>query len=213
MTALPFVANVLKVQLNGIAGISKMANIFHVKWTGTAPSVATLQLLATDIAAAYLTNFGANLSANFAWKNYIITDLTSATSNRAEGTLSGSGSAAGAMLPGNVALVISWSIALRYRGGHPRTYLGGIPSAQATDSNTWGSAALTAFGTGATNFLTAVNALTRGGNTYALGSVDYWAHGAKPPQLLATPLFYPFQSATVHPRIDTQRRRLGKEPI
>jgi hypothetical protein len=40
----------------------------------------------------------------------------------------------------------------------------------------------------------------------ALGTIRAMSHN-----VAITPTFYPYTEALVHPRLDTQRRRLGKE--
>lgn len=205
------VPSTVKVQVNGIAGVSRWANVFHLKYSGGTPTVANLQTLAVDVGAAFIARFGTHLSANLALKSYIATDLASNTGARAEGALSGSGATSGTMLPGNAAVVVSWSISLRYRGGHPRTYLAGIPSGQLVDSETLGSSAVTAYANDANSFIADLNALTVGGLTWEFVAVQYWLHGAHPPTPLATGTTRPISAGVVHPRLDTQRRRLGKE--
>jgi hypothetical protein len=114
-----------------------------------------------------------------------------------------------------VAAVISWDIDQRYKGGHPRTYLPGIDQAAfaAEGSNTWGTAFITALKAAALTFLTQLvaNLLAAG---FASAEPIIISRFSKGPRPSAVPFAITNSSAnpvTVNERIDTQRRRLGKE--
>lgn len=79
-----------------------------------------------------------------------LTDLTSTTAAQAIINGSVTGTAGGSALPAGTALVISFEIGRRYRGGKPRIYLPGIPLANLNTSQTWAPSTLT-------NFLNAYN--------------------------------------------------------
>lgn len=119
------------------------------------------------------------------------------------------GVAQGALSP-QVAALISWSIPISYRGGHPRTYMPGCPG-QIVDTSggrTWQAGYLTSLNSAFTAFQTACNGAIGGGSTTAqLGMVSY-TKGKEP---RATPIFYPFGVPTAKSRLCTQRRRLGKQ--
>jgi hypothetical protein len=73
------------------------------------------------------------------------------------------------------------------------------------------SAAMTAFRTG-------LNATSIGGATVSMVGISYWTRPSpdvpKAPSVLRpTPLVNPVVAERCGPRIDTQRRRLGREPI
>jgi len=70
-------------------------------------------------------------------------------------------------------------------------------------SSTW----RTTWAQAAGAFLQAFAAGVVGGATEQLGSIAYRRNNAP----LATPVFYPYQGGIIHGRLDTQRRRLGKE--
>jgi hypothetical protein len=106
-----------------------------------------------------------------------------------------------------VALCISWSISDRYRGGHPRTYLPGIDGTFVTGGRLLTTAGHTAYLNAAAGFLTNMNAMTAGGSSWQMCCVRYFSQH----QLLANPLVRTITGQSVHGRIDTQRRRLGKE--
>jgi hypothetical protein len=111
-------------------------------------------------------------------------------------------------LPNNCALAISWPIDSYYRGGHPRTYLDSLSEGDTTDHVNWTSAVQTGFETHGADFISDMNAITTTHFTITtLGTVRFASHNV----WLAPPEFFNYTAATVHPRIDSQRRRLGKE--
>lgn len=123
------------------------------------------------------------------------------------------GDQAGSFLSAQVALIISWRLAVRYRGGHPRSYLAGWPTTALLAANNWQSGVVTATQTRVSTFLTNINGLTPTGfSSVTLGVLRQFANKgseAKPPNFLDPPQFRPFTSAVVKPGLATQRRRLG----
>jgi hypothetical protein len=116
------------------------------------------------------------------------------------------GGIAGAEATDATCAVINWSITDFYRGGHPRTYLAGIPQSKITNGRTLLTAYAASLATQGINFLTGINALTHGGiSATALGTVRFASGNA----WLSPPVFRPYQSATVRSILGTQRRRLG----
>jgi len=102
--------------------------------------------------------------------------------------------------------IVSWITTVYWRGGKPRTYLPPPAIADTTGSYHWSPTYLAALQTAGGNFLTAVNALTAGGITGTqLGFVSFSSGGVT----RTPPVFFPFTGATTHPRMGTQRRRLG----
>jgi len=124
-----------------------------------------------------------------------------------------SGTSGTALLPANTAFVLSWRLAQRYRGGHPRTYIAGCSQGMQNDAATWKSTVVADIQTKANTFLAAVNALTPSGFTsVTLGVLRQFANGGSethPPTFLTPPVFHAFTSVIAKPGIATQRRRLG----
>jgi hypothetical protein len=171
----------------------------------------------TAIAALFessLTGSGswvATLPSTWTLSNIRAVDNSGLTENVGVSTPSVNGGRTVGVVTPNVALCISWPIAAHYRGGHPRTYVAGMPidqldtaggkSWQTSTQSTWegiGSALIAAIG----------ESVIRSGVELALGTISYYTEKA----LRATPLFRTFEGAVVGKRIDSQRRRTGKEP-
>lgn len=121
-----------------------------------------------------------------------------------------SGAAAPLPLPANIALCISWHIAPHYRGGHPRTYLAGLPMDATANNTTWAGDVLGGFNEAATLFHESIESLGpigSGISTVLHGVVSF----VRDNEWRAPPVFYRINSGTVDSRIDSQRRRLGRD--
>jgi hypothetical protein len=99
-----------------------------VQYGGTAPTNADAAVYAGSLATQWNTHIAPVKCNSVTLHDVEVEDLTSATG--AVGAWSGThaGSAGASGLPAGVAVVIKYPIARRYRGGHPRTYLGGLLS-------------------------------------------------------------------------------------
>ena len=114
----------------------------------------------------------------------------------------------------NSAACVSWQIAYRWRGGHFRSY---IPVGYGVDIS--GGVNLdptfrTNLGLVANGFMGAINALTLNGQTFHMATVRYFGNGqssSNPPVPLQNPIVNDVAQAVVHSRLDSMRRRLGKE--
>ena len=116
----------------------------------------------------------------------------------------------GAVLPASVACVVSWRVAPHYKGGHPRSYLGGLTSEVLASVNTFTGSFTGSLAAAANNFLNDINAHAVGNFSDAhLGTVSFVLRKA----WRTPPVFrdYVPGSATVDARIDSQRRRLGRD--
>jgi hypothetical protein len=103
--------------------------------------------------------------------------------------------------------VFSWTSNAYWRGGKPRTYVPGIRTADTTDGHTLNAAADTRLTTKANDLHTFINTLSSAGITNTQhGFVHFFVGG-----VLQTPgIFYPISGAVIHPRLGSQRRRLGR---
>jgi hypothetical protein len=111
--------------------------------------------------------------------------------------------------PPQSAICLSWKIAASYRGGKPRWYLPGIPfsafvhQGDSTISSTYANLLLG----NASVFLGAFNGTLASGHAETLGTISFQSgHVARP-----VPFFRAFTDVAVHERVDSQRRRSGKE--
>jgi len=169
-----------------------------------------MQSLTSDFLAAFGTNFAPVMSDNleihsaeavFFWTG-------GPTHVFADGFVEGT-ETAGTALPASAAVGISWRQPVSYRGGHPRTYLCGFQSDILADVTRLSGSAQLAISNAANGFLTDVEDLGPYASLGAvkLGTVSYITDGDWRPN----PLFFHYQSASVDLRLDTQRRRLGRD--
>jgi len=126
------------------------------------------------------------------------------------------GGDSGYLLPANVALVISWKIPAYYRGGHPRTYLAGIVSDRTNDNRTWTSQTISEFNTQANAFRLGMDAVAQqawgpGSRMVTIQQFEKGGSTQVPKVYLDPPRVHGVVGESVHPRIDSQRRRLGSE--
>jgi hypothetical protein len=208
--ALRPVLGVARVALNGTMNGIGFANIFHVRHdpAETAWSSPTVTALATAMRGYYVARFIPILNSSVLLGDCVVIDLSSETG--ASAVASGSTAGGSTTLTGaqSSAQCISWKINRRYRGGHPRTYLpppGG--SAAITTGHTWSAGTVTAAKAAAAAFLGDVNGGDFGGVSGDLCCVHRYKDGVE----LATPLVDLIVGSDFDTRVDTQRRRLGRD--
>lgn len=206
---LPYANNIIRCVYSGTYSGSKWANVFHVRGAAGPISAADAASLATNLRTAWDTNLKALLPSNGALTGVSVVDLSSAYGNAGADTttVAGTKTTAGAM-SASIATCVSFKIARRYRGGHPRMYLTGNLTTETNNAITWTNAWITAVSSAMASWRTAINALTltSTGALY-LCALSYYADRA----LRTTPLSNDITDIAVHTRIDTQRRRLGRE--
>jgi len=190
---------------------TKAANIMHcLMGPGWTPSPSNLQLLAQNVHNSFNSSL-LTAQVGGSWTQGVIAcyDNGGTTENQGSFAATLGGAAAGNTLPPNCCTVVSWTIPAHYRGGHPRTYLPGTPESGLTSvgSNQLASSLRTSLATAWGSFLTAFNAALIGTVTEQLISLAYTRGGVA----LSSPSWYPITGGTIHGRLDSQRRRLGKE--
>lgn len=189
-------------------------NVFHLKTPTTTPSAATLILLATALRGLWVTRIGPLISSNVALTLTDCVDLgVRDGAYGSNGTVVAATGVSSNQLPNSVALCISLPVAYRFRGGHARMYLPGQILTNTLTGNTWTGAWVTTAGTNMAGWVQDVNAMTAGSTTWSLQMLSYYTHNeAKQPIYRpGGPVPYPVLGAVVHTRIDSQRRRLGRE--
>lgn len=213
-SVLPVIANVIKLVLNWSSLAGQAAkNILHTQISGGSGSTSDptfLNAVANQVMTSWATsNINSKIGGEWTLNSCTAKDLggttaqSTSTASAVPGTSTGS-----AMAPG-VSVAISWQIVDTYRGGKPRTYLPGIPSNAATVSGGSGlsTAYATSLDTAATLFMNDLLAHPVTGTTLHLGTVSYFnAHAVRP-----VPVFRPYFAVKIHERIDSQRRRNGRE--
>ncbi len=208
MVALPFVPGCAKVVVKQtLAGVN-VFNVFHVDGgAGSGWSATELGALATAVRNAWVTNVIPLQNSALTLNNVDAFDLASDIGPQASAVGSTVGTLAGSALPANAAICWSWTISRRYRGGHPRTYIGGLGTASVLNANTIVATQVTAHTNAAVALRAAINAVTTAAGTARLSTVHYRRNKI----LLTTPLVSPVNGVVVDSRLDSQRRRLGRD--
>lgn len=110
--------------------------------------------------------------------------------------------------PANVAMCISWHISPHYRGGHPRTYLTGFGGNQIANPTTWEASTLLAIDSAAAAFHGDLESITATGIASTEHGIVSFVRGG---EWRTPPVFYRISEGHVDSRIDSQRRRLGRD--
>lgn len=181
---------------------------FKVDTTDT-PTLSELASFATDVGTIWGADVGTWMTTNAAvlQAKAVFWGAGSDTID-AIATASVDGTQDPPDLPLNVAMCISWPIAAHYRGGHPRSYVGGLPTIAMNDQRTWDSSFRDNVVDGATSFIADVEELTLASHAVELGIVSFVDANA----WRSPPVFRHFTGTPViDARIDSQRRRLGPD--
>jgi hypothetical protein len=214
MPALPNAPGVLRLRLIGTVNGSPWNSVQHARFSGTAPSDAELQTVGTAVGTAW-NDAIAQLCANtVALSQVEVTDLTELDAGVGLATTAHPGLRAGTANANQVAMVASYKIHVRYRGGHPRTYWPAGVQADITGGKTWSGAFLTLAQGACVDYVGNINAIQLGGGSLTFCAVSYYS-GKDPvtglPTLRPNPVNYTVTTVAVHPRVDTMRSRLGRE--
>lgn len=207
MPPLPAAAKVLRIAWEYGVEFQTNVNIFHLLYDGAGNNQSDLDGIGNDVSTAIKAFLNPLQDVDVVNQQLTITDLTSSTALTTSGAQTGNGTHAGGMTPANCACCVSWHIHRRYRGGHPRTYVGGIPITAYLDERSFTTTYVALAQTRGTTFITDMNAIA--GNAYGtltLVNLSYFTAGA----LRATPITDPILFSTTNARPDSQRRRLGK---
>jgi hypothetical protein len=120
------------------------------------------------------------------------------------------GSMSGSVLPSQVATGISWTVQAAYKGGHPRTYLPPPAQTALLSTRLFNPSFAAAVTSAANSFNDAVNQIHHGNMSDChLGTVSFVLRK----QWRNPPVFRDFVRGGAHvdQRLDTQRRRLGRD--
>lgn len=143
MPPLPTPGAVLRVEfLMGINASIEAGSRFFLSYSGGPPNSTDLNTLATDIADSWESTVASQVSTTESLHGVTVTDLSSDTGALGvwTGTKAGAYSG-GTPLTASVCAVVNHQTGVRYRGGHPRTYLrcGVIDSEVLNGTNEWTS--------------------------------------------------------------------------
>jgi hypothetical protein len=197
-----------RVAISGTIFTLPFTNVFWLNLVSSTPVVADLNSIIDSVLASYNTRFGALMSVDVGGTITAVASWTTAPGIGIETVRTHALVPTGtATVPDAAAChVVNWTIASRYRGGHPRTYFPGVQSGHVTNGHLLDSAVLANWATAAAGYLADLNALTHGAITSTtLGTVSFASHNA----WRVPPIFDAYLGAGVRSILGTQRRRLG----
>lgn len=193
-------------------GDTPVANTLWIR-NGAAllPSAGDFDAWVAAVGALFISSFKGLISNKMVWTNadayyYDVGGIALAAAR----PITGAGSVTAAAFPASVALCIGWQVQQHYKGGHPRTYLVGPDSGQTVGGRSFSSTIVTGAVTSANQFHASVNTSGSGNvNTVKLGVVSFRNKNA----WRTPPIFrdYVLGGAHCDTRVDTQRRRLGRD--
>jgi hypothetical protein len=202
--------NSVRFSIAGLINNVPWANVFWSQLTtsGT-PTQTDLDTWLTAVQAAYKTQFAPNIQTSVTFTQaQALLFLPGALTLPSLIAMTGAGTGTPQSGdPSDVCWVISWQTGVYWRGGKPRTYIPAPPVSLRLDHRALTTVATGNLATTAGAFRTAVNAATAGAITgSSLGFVSF--RSAKADRV--PPVFFSYSGAKVHPRLGTQRRRLGR---
>lgn len=191
---------------------SRWANVFWVRGPSSgSPGGTELNVVAEQLYGFWNANFNEHLSTECVMEGCQVLYYGAGGARLGGQHIENvAGRNIGTALPAHAALVISWHIQQRYRGGHPRTYLPGLTNLHPEDPTSWSLPTRDTFAGAANNFHNQVNGMVVPPFTdFHLGTVSFVLDR----EWRTTPTFRDFTptAATVDTRIDSQRRRLGRD--
>jgi hypothetical protein len=220
LPALPNVSQVFRVEFiwtigEDASGLTRL--FFH--YTGGTPSPADMLTWAADFQGDWANFIEPLCHTDTSVQKTIVTDLTTASSPVGEFTGPDVGTRAGTALPAGAALVMDWTIARRYRGGKPRSYLPFGVAGDLADRQTWAAGFLSSVAGGLAAWRTAVL-----GRTVSGVSIDHqvnvsYYQGFTPvrnpitgryrnvPNIRGVPVVDNITAGGANSRVGSQRRR------
>lgn len=215
------VPGVVKVVLEGFVDTSSAdtlwANVLHFTYGGTPPSSATCATIAQGIAAAWNNAMAAECPSPTTLQVVSVTDLTSSTAGGGEFLADYPGTRGDDSIPANAAVLISYGVVGRYKGGHPRTYLYCLGNADLQGATNWSTAATAEVQTHWRNFL--IGSLGAGSGGTILSSFcavryrgKFLPNSGPPHYYLNSPIVLPIATTEVFARqqMASQRGRIER---
>lgn len=216
MPPLPVVPNCAKVRHVGLMQTHYWQIIQHFNFglgpAGPADMVEMATVAHQSLASRWITT--SEIAADCTLLYTTATDLSSMTGAFGQYTHTDAGTA-GTETAASTALVVSWDVDRRFRGGHYRTYLPGIASVGLQNSRTWTATAIATAAAWADHYASDVAA----GSYPAISTpvhvgVSYYDRMVNPvpPYRRAIPYVDIFRGHTEGSVIRSQRRRVRNTP-
>lgn len=215
------VPGVLKVVLSGFVDTSSAdtlwENILHFTYGGTPPANSVCANIAHMIGLVWNNRMAPECPSPTTLQAVTVTDLTSTTSGSGEDLTIHPGTRGDDSIPANAAVLVSYPVQTRYKGGHPRTYLYCLGNADLQGATNWSTAATGEVQTHWRGFLG--DALTTGSSGTVVSSFagvryrgKFLPNSGPPHFYLTNPIVMPIdgQTAVVRQQMASQRGRIER---
>jgi len=216
----PVVPDTLRVRLIGaLPNAAAWGVRFYVGYTGGAPTPANCLAIAEAIGSVYDSAIIGLQDTNVTLSQVDVVDLSTEYGSSATADVDYHGSGVSGAVDNQIAAVVKFEIARRYRGGKPKMFIPGIESTYQEDGSHWTEAFCNDMGTAFTTFNSDIAEITEGSTDLA-GIVNvslYQGFTAvenpvthryrNVPTYRETPLIDTVESFTCDSLMGTQKRR------
>jgi hypothetical protein len=203
----PIPPGIARVAISGSVYGHKWVQVFYLQLTGSGVTVNDLQSLSDAIEGLYNTNIKAWWPSVVTLTDVSIVYIVSAgveLTFEKNYSLTGT-SAASPIDNASGAVVVRWKISAYYRGGHPRSYMPGPTSDYVSNGSDVSGSAQTNIASAWNAVRNGINAITTTNITgVVMGTLSFQTGNA----WRVTPVFRPFTSVSINPKLGTQRRRI-----
>jgi len=136
---------------------------FYVGYSGGPPTAGNCLTFAEDIVGAWHTRVDPYRASTVTNSSCDVVDLSSDTGNSGTADVDTTGGVSSASCDNQVAAVVKFEIARRYRGGKPKMFVPGISVDYILDNSHWTVAFCNDMGTAFTNWNDDITAISAGG--------------------------------------------------
>lgn len=203
----PIPPGVARVAISGKTLTHTWVMVFYLQLTGSGIIVNDLQSVANQIDTLWNTNIAPKVPTTVTMTNISVVFIPSVgNETRYDGSYSRAGTNGNTQVAdASACYVVRWAISAYYRGGHPRTYMPGVSTADVTNGSAIGGASASNIATAWNTIRNALNSFTTTNITgIVMGTLSFQTGNA----WRATPLFRPFTSVSVSNLLGSQRRRI-----
>jgi hypothetical protein len=181
--------------------------VFYLQLVFGTVTVADLTTIANAIDAAWSANLKSQQASTTVMTNITIVFVPSVGNEVTyTGSYTETGTNAGTRIDDvSSTAVVQWKISAYYRGGHPRSYFAGLATTHVNNGSDLDATETTGLASSFTAFKTAINAITSANVTsVVMGTLSFASANA----WRVTPIFRPFTSVSINPKLGSQRRRI-----
>lgn len=214
---LPPVPGVIKFTMGGLYGPHPWQNVLHFRYSGQIPTATTLTQMSINAGSAWVINMAPECPSHITLTLITMTDLASQSGAVGENVANVPGTRGDDTVTANAAMLVRYPVSMRYRGGHPRTYLAVGGNADDADASDWSANFTAEVQAHFRAFTTAIGTQSVGGTT--MGNQCAVSYNGKykpivPPTNYPAPEILDFggvATGVTQAQVCSQRRRIGRK--